>query len=112
MLTRSNQTAIGIAGRNTSQQDQRSCKMTEKCSKITRRTLYPEKPRSTSNPRIPFGPSNGSGIFRQYLITIENRNRSYHQRGAHVCNGPDICYDLVTAFSVYMRDSRSRHSPF
>jgi hypothetical protein len=77
----------------------------------SRKIAYPENPRSSNNPRTPFGPSSGSGIFLQILIIIgEPKLRG--KRGAHVSKRADICYGLVTAISVYTHNDTLEDSPF
>ena len=46
---------------------------------------YPEDPRSSNNPRTPFGPSSGSGIFCQSLIIIRKLTlKAHNQKDAHI----------------------------
>ena len=48
-----------------------------------RRNSHPQNPRNTSKVRTPLGPRNGSGIFFQYLIEIENCLCKQWRKDAH-----------------------------
>jgi hypothetical protein len=76
-----------------------------------RKIAYPENPRNSNNTRTPFGPSSGSGIFRQILIMFGNP-KLRGKRRAHVSKRAGIRYDLVAAVSVYTHNDPFEESPF
>ncbi|SRR6266702_495735 len=56
---------------------------------------HPERPRSASKIRTPFGPSNGSEIFFQYLIIMSGSLLKQRMMDAHVDERQSACNRLA-----------------
>ena len=56
---------------------------------------HPERPRSTSKTRTPFGPSNGSETFFQYLIIMSGGLLKQRRMDVHVDERQSACNRLA-----------------